>query len=308
MIGGGRRSKYASSYDGKSPEEIRKVKKARKAALEKARRMNRSQQKADEEKEEDRARKKTPQNREKGRDRMKTPQNRESDKNRKKAPQNRARHKTRMRNTRARSKQEREDMSCSFEKSKVWEIPGKDYSHTNFENSPEMAVQLWLDNNFLLRFPVVAVIRIVESIPNDGFVVAHNMEHEHTVLTNSFSPNQRILWNDAPKCDTWNVKLLKFLPEQVLIKYYGGSKLQWRKLGLKLSELHRHISPDTHTSYATFAHHACTDVDMTWEIFQYYMLHAPSELLAWTNQSGGKSVKSMFHIRKKEVIDAKSRV
>ena len=96
--------------------------------------------------------------------------------------------------------------------------------------------------------------------------------------------------------------------EQVLIKYYGGSKLQWRKLGLKLSELHRHISPDTHTSYATFAHHACTDVDMTWEIFQYYMLHAPSELLAWTNQSGGKSVKSMFHIRKKEVIDAKSRV
>ena len=44
MIGGGtgkesRRSKHASSYDGKSPEEIRKVKKARKAALEKARRI-----------------------------------------------------------------------------------------------------------------------------------------------------------------------------------------------------------------------------------------------------------------------------
>ena len=151
-------------------------------------------------------------------------------------------------------------------------------------------------------------IRIVENIPKDGFVIAHNMDHEHTVLTNSFSPDQRIVWNDAPKCDTWNVRLLKFLPEQVLIKYYGGSKLQWRKLGLKLSELHRHISPDTHTSYATFAHHACTDVDMTWEIFQYYMLHAPSELLAWTNQSGGKSVKSMFYIRKKEVIDAKSRV
>jgi hypothetical protein len=154
MIGGGRRSKYASSYDGKSPEEIRKVKKARKAALEKARRMNRSQQKADEEKEEDRARKKTPQNREKGRDRMKTPQNRESDKNRKKAPQNRARHKTRMRNTRARSKQKREDMSCSFEKTKVWEVPGKDYyNDVDFESNPEVAVQLWYDNNgtWLLR-------------------------------------------------------------------------------------------------------------------------------------------------------------
>ena len=62
-------------------------------------------------------------------------------------------------------------------------------------------------------------IRIVESIPNDGFVVAHNMEHEHTVLTNSFSPNQRILWNDAPKCDTWNIKLLKYLPSSAREKY-----------------------------------------------------------------------------------------
>ena len=153
-------------------------------------------------------------------------------------------------------------------------------------------------------------IGIVKNIPNDGFVVSHNMEHEHTVLTNSFSPNQRIVWNDVPKSDTHSVPLLKFLPEEALAKYKGGreSKLQWRYCGLKLSELHRHISPDTHTSHATFAHYTCTDVDMTWEIFQYYMLHAPSELLAWTNQSGGKSVKSMFYIRKKEVIDAKSRV
>ena len=149
---------------------------------------------------------------------------------------------------------------------------------------------------------------ILNKLPSNGFVIAHNMEHEDSIFKCNLNEEQQVLWRDAPKCDTWNVKLLKFLPEQVLIKYYGGSKLQWRKLGLKLSELHRHISPDTHTSYATFAHHACTDVDMTWEIFQYYMLHAPSELLAWTNQSGGKSVKSMFYIRKKEVIDAKSRV
>jgi len=107
MIGGGigkksRRGKHASSYDGKSPEEIRKVKKARKAALEKARRMNQSQQKADKEKEKDRAR----------------------------------------------EKQKREDMSCSFEKTKVWEVPGKDYyNDVDFENNPEVAVQLWYDNN-----------------------------------------------------------------------------------------------------------------------------------------------------------------
>jgi len=135
-------------------------------------------------------------------------------------------------------------------------------------------------------------IRIVENIPKDGFVIAHNMDHEHTVLTNSFSPDQRIVWNDAPKCDTWNVRLLKFLPEQVLIKYYGGSKLQWRDYGLALSELHRNISPETHTLLADNAHFACTDVDMTWEIFQYYKLRAPSVLLTWLNRSG-KPVKTM---------------
>ena len=37
---------------------------------------------------------------------------------------------------------------------------------------------------------------------------------------------------------------------------------------------------------------ACTDVDMTWEIFQYYKLRAPSVLLTWLNRSG-KPVKTM---------------
>ena len=69
MIGGGvggkksRRGKHASSYDGKSPEEIQKVKKAHKASLEKARRMKKSQQKADKEREKAKARMKTPRNR-----------------------------------------------------------------------------------------------------------------------------------------------------------------------------------------------------------------------------------------------------
>ena len=78
MIGGGtgkksRRGKHASSYDGKSPEEIQKVKKARKAVLKKARRMNQSQQKADKEMEKAKARMKTPRNRDNDRARNKTP-------------------------------------------------------------------------------------------------------------------------------------------------------------------------------------------------------------------------------------------
>jgi len=130
-------------------------------------------------------------------------------------------------------------------------------------------------------------IRIVENIPKDGFVIAHNMDHEHTVLTSSFSPSQRIVWNAVPKSDTHSVPLLKFLPEPVLTKYYSGSKLQWRKFGLQLSELHRNISPDpeAHTLLADNAHFACTDVDMTWEIFQYYKLHAPNGLLTWMKRS-----------------------
>ena len=77
------------------------------------------------------------------------------------------------------------------------------------------------------------------------------------------------------------------MPEQVLIKYYGGSKLQWRDYGLALSELHRNILPDpeAHTLLADNAHFACTDVDMTWEIFQYYKLHAPNGLLTWMRRS-----------------------
>jgi len=159
MIGGGtgkrsRRSKYASSYDGKSPEEIQKVKKARKAALEKARKMNQSQQKADEEKEKAKARMNKPRNKENDRIRKKTAQAKAKDRARKDNPHTRKKNRQQMRNTRARSKQKREDMSCSFEKTKVWEVPGKDYyNDVDFESNPEVAVQLWYDNNgtWLLR-------------------------------------------------------------------------------------------------------------------------------------------------------------
>ena len=50
--------------------------------------------------------------------------------------------------------------------------------------------------------------------------------------------------------------------------------------------------PKAHTLLADNAHFACTDVDMTWEIFQYYKLRAPSVLLTWLNRSG-EPVKTM---------------
>jgi len=187
MIGGGtgkrsRRSKHASSYDGKSPAEIRKVKKARKAALEKARRMNQSQQKADEEKDKAKARMNKPQNKENDRIRKKTAQAKAKAKARMNKPQNKANDRARKIVTRARSKQKREDMSCSFEKTKVWEVPGKDYyNDADFEGNPEVAVQLWYDNNgtWLLRESkwLVAYLHLDDMMSKDA------LESSRPVLT-----------------------------------------------------------------------------------------------------------------------------
>jgi len=126
------------------------------------------------------------------------------------------------------------------------------------------------------------LIGIVKNIPNDGFVVAHKMEHEHTVLTNSFSPNQQIVWNDAPKCDTWNVRLLKFLPEEAKDKYKNRLSHTPIRCGLGLQQLHECVCADGMYDYAHFAD---TDVQMTWEIFRYYKQYATVEELTWTNPS-----------------------
>ena len=123
-------------------------------------------------------------------------------------------------------------------------------------------------------------IRIVENIPKDGFVIAHKIKHEDTVLTNSFSPNQQIVWNDAPKCDTWNVRLLKFLPEEAKDKY--KKRLTYTHCGLWLQQLHECVCADGVYDYAHFAD---TDVQMTWEIFRYYKQYATVEELTWTNPS-----------------------
>ena len=113
-------------------------------------------------------------------------------------------------------------------------------------------------------------IGIVKNIPNDGFVVSHNMEHEHTVLTNSFSPNQRILWNDAPKCDTWNIKLLKYLPSSARGKY------KKRNLGVALMELYSVVCPIKDNDSVQFSHMALEDVKKTWSIFLYYITNVTS--------------------------------
>jgi len=146
MIGGGtttRRSKYASSYEGRSPEEKR-------AAINKRRRdkiKNRSPAEALQARAKDSARKKTPQAREMDRARKKTPHAREMDRARKNNPHTREKNRQQMERDRAQAKQRQRDKSCTFDETKVWEMPGKDYNHENFEDYPQVAAQLWYDNN-----------------------------------------------------------------------------------------------------------------------------------------------------------------
>ena len=97
-------------------------------------------------------------------------------------PQNRANDRARKIVTRARSKQKREDMSCSFEKTKVWEVPGKDYyNDVDFESNPEVAVQLWYDNNgtWLLRESkwLIAYLHLDDMMSKDA------LESSRPVLT-----------------------------------------------------------------------------------------------------------------------------
>ena len=68
----------------------------------------------------------------------------------KQSPEERARanakDRLRMRKSRAKQRRERESKNCTID-TPVWEIPGKDYEYNEFEKHPEVAIQLWYDNN-----------------------------------------------------------------------------------------------------------------------------------------------------------------
>ena len=127
------------------------------------------------------------------------------------------------------------------------------------------------------------LIRIVANIPNDGFVIAHNMDHEHTVLTNSFSTDQRVVWDGVPKSDTMLVSLLKYLPSS---NHHNKRSLSLSSVLIlvkhKLKQLHKFVYQDQAAicDY-DYEHFADKDVRMTWEIFQYYQQHATVNELKW---------------------------
>ena len=123
-------------------------------------------------------------------------------------------------------------------------------------------------------------IHIVKNIPKDGFVIAHNMAHEHTVLTNSFSPDQRGAWNVVQKSDTHSVPLLKYLPHEAKVQYEDTLRRPSLK-GFNLLQLYECLF-GSDKLLRDYAHFADTDVRMTWDVFQYYKQHATiAQELVW---------------------------
>jgi len=94
------------------------------------------------------------------------------------------------------------------------------------------------------------------------------MEHEDSIFKCNLNKEQQVLWNDAPKCDTWNIKLLKYLPSEVREKY------KTRTLGINLVELYSVVHPKDND--IQFSHTALVDVKMTWAVFLYYMTNVKS--------------------------------
>ena len=132
---------------------------------------------------------------------------------------------------------------------------------------------------------------IIQSIPKDGFVVAHNMTHENAIFGCNLTSEQQKVWDATPKCDTNN---------KILLKYVTGFKRGYKQVkcrGIRLSVLHQKIHPDSKLTLLD-AKIALTDVKMTWDIFQFYSKCASHEELIWRAKGG--FLVSNFQPRKRD--------
>ena len=125
-------------------------------------------------------------------------------------------------------------------------------------------------------------ISIIQSIPKEGFVVAHNMRHEHLILMHNLcSEEHKMIWDNVPKCDTMSPFLLKHVP---YYKQHGSTKAK-KCGGIRLTLLHKRILPDSKLTLSD-AKIALTDVKMAWDIFQFYKTYASPEELTWRERKG----------------------
>ena len=117
------------------------------------------------------------------------------------------------------------------------------------------------------------------------------MEHEDPVFKCNLNEEQQVLWDKAPKCDTWDTKLLKYLPSSLPKEVRDNHEK--RTVGVGLTELYSYVCPLKDESCANSWHMAMEDVKMTWAIFLYYVTSVSYNEIKWKNDSKVKR-KSMI--------------
>lgn len=123
---------------------------------------------------------------------------------------------------------------------------------------------------------------VLGKISPDGFVIAHNMQHDDAIMYTNFPKHeQKELWNSIPKCCTMKKDLLWFLPKDPTIPLH---EWQQKRYGVGLTTLHKKIAPENARLEAQH-HGALADALMAWDIFHFYLKRAVErnarEILEW---------------------------
>jgi len=129
------------------------------------------------------------------------------------------------------------------------------------------------------------LIKAVRLVPQDGFVVVHDMDVKHSIMRNSLTPEQREVWDGAPKCNISAKSLLKHLPPDVKRKYCNFKNI---KRALTLPEMLRNIGQST-SGDVYDVRIATLDAKWTWDIFMYYKEYAEYAELEWREVFFGPS-------------------
>jgi len=127
---------------------------------------------------------------------------------------------------------------------------------------------------------------ILAMLPNNGFVIAYRMLFEDSIFMCNLSEEQKIIWNNAPKCDIYSTTLWKYLPSEKMKMFKRQTHFPYKTFHLKLTDLHNIVFP-SRKSCSDFAQMAGADVEMTWDVFKYYKVRASRAELQWKTHCTG---------------------
>ena len=107
------------------------------------------------------------------------------------------------------------DMKCLESKQYLLKPHGYDKIAQKATACHGITTELAVEYGVNAQHVFVEFTAFLNQLPDNGFVIAHKMEHEDPVFKCNLNEEQRVLWYKAPKCDTWDTKLLKYLPSSL---------------------------------------------------------------------------------------------